>query len=145
MLLQFVSCLVGNQNATKLWGLDLLLIYGQYAWFATYIWAIYFCMLLQLGLILARPIILPRPPPTSLDLEIISDFGIPNTKLKPNLISSYVKPPADIPHARHYKPLLIWNHSWLWTADCFEEFSCLVHKLSVILTALDYKPYWKMG
>ena len=24
--------------------------------------------------------------------------------------------------------------------DFFEEFPCLVHKLSVILTALDYKP-----
>ena len=26
-----------------------------------------------------------------------------------------------------------------------EEFSGLVHKLSVILTALQYKPQWKMG
>ena len=26
-----------------------------------------------------------------------------------------------------------------------EEFPCLVHKLSVILTALLYKPHWKMG
>ena len=26
-----------------------------------------------------------------------------------------------------------------------EEFPCLVHKLSVTLTALQYKPQWKMG
>ena len=26
-----------------------------------------------------------------------------------------------------------------------EELSCLVHKLFVILTALQYKPQWKMG
>ena len=26
-----------------------------------------------------------------------------------------------------------------------EEFPCLVHKLTVILTALQYKPQWKMG
>ena len=26
-----------------------------------------------------------------------------------------------------------------------EEFPCSVHKLSVILTALQYKPHWKMG
>ena len=42
---------------------------------------------------------------------------------------------------------------WLTTLDCkprilgskIEEFTLLVHKLSVILTALQYKQQWKMG
>jgi len=48
-------------------------------------------------------------------------------------------------YACHYNPLLIWNRSWLWTADFRPTFPCLVHKLTLILTALDYKPHWKMG
>ena len=53
--------------------------------------------------------------------------------------------PLHLPYMRHYNPLLIWHHSWLQTADFIEEFPCLVHKLSVILTTLDYKPKWKLG
>ena len=49
------------------------------------------------------------------------------------------------PYMLHYNRLLIWNHYWLYAADFIEEFTCLVHKLSVILTALDYKPHWKKG
>ena len=47
-------------------------------------------------------------------------------------------------YACHYNPLLIWNRSWLWTADFRPTFPCLVHKLSVILITLDYKPRWKI-
>ena len=50
-----------------------------------------------------------------------------------------------VPYTCHYNLPLIWNRSWLSTADFRHRFSCLVHKLSVILTALDYKPRWKMG
>ena len=47
-------------------------------------------------------------------------------------------------HARHYNPLLIWNHSR--SIEHFRpNFHCLVHTLFVILTALDYKPHWKKG
>ena len=48
-----------------------------------------------------------------------------------------------LPYMRHYNLLLIWNCSQLWIF--FEEFPCLLHELSLILTALDYKPQWKMG
>ena len=44
-----------------------------------------------------------------------------------------------------YRTPAIITHSWFETADFFEEFPCLVHKLSVILTDLDYKPQWKMA
>ena len=50
-----------------------------------------------------------------------------------------------VPHPRLFDPLLIWIQSWLWTADFRPTFPCLVHKLSVILTVLDYHPHWKMG
>ena len=54
-----------------------------------------------------------------------------------------------IPYTHHYNPLLIWNHSWIKTEDFMLTFPCLLHKLSVILTTLDYlldyKPHWKMG
>ena len=39
--------------------------------------------------------------------------------------------------ALDYKPQILGPN--------IEEFPCLVHKLSVILTALQYKPHWKMG
>ena len=39
--------------------------------------------------------------------------------------------------ARDYKPQIL--------GPKFEEFPCLLHKLSVILTALQYKQLWKMG
>ena len=38
----------------------------------------------------------------------------------------------------------IITHSWFETADFRAKFPCLVHKLSLILTALDYKLHWKM-
>ena len=45
----------------------------------------------------------------------------------------------------YYRTRDIITRSWFETADFIEEFPCLVHKLSVILTALDYKPQWKNG
>ena len=39
----------------------------------------------------------------------------------------------------------IITRSWLQTVDFMLTFPCLAHKLSVILTALDHKPHWKMG
>ena len=55
-----------------------------------------------------------------------------------------IKPKITLPYARHYNPLLIWNRSWLKTADIFEEFPYLVHKLSVILNALANRSRWKI-
>ena len=45
-----------------------------------------------------------------------------------------------LPYARH-----LITRSWLWTADFMEEFLCLSNILSVVLTALQYKPQWKNG
>ena len=42
-----------------------------------------------------------------------------------------------IPHTRYYN-----SHSII---NCGLKFSCLLLKLSLILTALDYKPQWKIG
>ena len=53
-----------------------------------------------------------------------------------------------------YRASAIVTRSWFETALDYksrilgpkiEEFPCLVHKLSVTLTALQYKPQWKMG
>ena len=53
-----------------------------------------------------------------------------------------------------YRPRTISNRSWFEDALDYkprildpniEEFPCLVHKLFVALTALQYKPQWKMG
>ena len=49
------------------------------------------------------------------------------------------------PRIYNYRTRAIITRSWLQTADFFEEFPCLVHKLSVILAALQYKPQLKMG
>ena len=48
------------------------------------------------------------------------------------IINSY------LPYKCHYNPLLIWNSS----GSFFEELPCLLHKLSLILTDLDYKLQW---
>ena len=42
-----------------------------------------------------------------------------------------------LPYMRHYKVRILGSK--------IEEFPRSVHKLSVILTALQYKPQWKMG
>ena len=53
-----------------------------------------------------------------------------------------------------YRTRAIITRSWFETALNYkprildpkiEEFPCLVHKLSVTLTALQYKPNWKMA
>ena len=44
-----------------------------------------------------------------------------------------------------YRKRAIITRSWFETTDLAPEFPCLVHELSVILTALDYKSHWKMG
>ena len=56
------------------------------------------------------------------------------------------------PNSYHTRSII--TRSWFETALVYyprildpkvEEFTCLVHKLSVTLTALQYKPQWKIG
>ena len=54
------------------------------------------------------------------------------------------------PMKNHFVLILIMRaiitRSWFETAlDLRPTFSCWVHKLSVMLTTLNYKPHWKMG
>ena len=57
-------------------------------------------------------------------------------------------------HETTYRTRATITRSWFETALIYkprildqkiEEFPCLVHKLSVTLTALQYKPQWKVG
>ena len=50
---------------------------------------------------------------------------------------------VPIPYTRHYNPLLIINHGFL--AQKLKNFLFLVHKLSVIVTALQYNCSEKWG
>ena len=60
----------------------------------------------------------------------------------------------QVMYGKNYHTCAIISRSWFKTAFDYnprilgakiEEFPFLVHKLSVILTALQYKPPWKMG
>ena len=80
MLLQFVSCLVGNFQATKLWWLDLLLIYIFLFWSYKHprnINEVLFNLHAVTAWINSSAAqILPRPLPTLMGLERISESRV---------------------------------------------------------------------
>ena len=74
------------------------------------------------------------------------------TKFKKYPVQSKVEKCRSIKYK--YCTRAIITHSWFETALDYkpqildpkiEEFPCLVHKLFVTLTALQYRPQWKMG
>ena len=68
-------------------------------------------------------------------------------KIKPNSVTVLVVNLTDVWCLWPLICLLqvIITHSWLYSVDLMEQFHCLVNEFSIILTALNSKPYWKMG